>query len=146
MEKQAAQARIDQARSVLRAALVEMARASSGLPARPTLTMIPAAEAEPEVHMAKEDEDAAQKAYRDGLRTGINMASTTVLEVLLQHILATAEDPAALREQLRAEALRQARGLNDGTGRSSPFIEGVRAGAVERVIGFFGPDAPISRQ
>lgn len=138
MVEQAAQARIDRARSTLRTALVEMAKARTGLSGARRLTMIAADKAEPEAQMANEDEDAA-KDYRDGFNTGIEIASMAVLETVLLRILTSAADPYALRLQLRADALRRAGNASFGTGTTTRFIEGARDEAIGRIEGFFGP-------
>lgn len=151
MVEQADKTRIDRSRGSLRTALVEMAKAAKGhrdtvqgLPKPAAPAMFTAADRQGD--MADEREETPEEAHARGQAIGVDLAPNAILEALLHHVLATAADPIGLREQLRAEALAHVKGIHDGTGATSPFIEGVRSGAADRIIGFFGPDAPISRQ
>lgn len=95
--------------------------------------------------MQSEDE-ATQQAYDQGRTDGFSMGGDIVLRVLLQHVIATSDDPAALSRQLLVAANSFAGGINDGTGVDGPMIAGVRAGAIERIAGFFAPARPATRQ
>lgn len=92
------------------------------------------------------DDEAAQQAYDQGRTDGFAMGGDIVLQVLLRHVIATSDDPAALSQRLLADANSFAGGINDGTGVDGPMIAGVRAGAIERIAGFFAPVRPATRQ
>lgn len=93
-----------------------------------------------------ESDDEAAQAYDQGRTDGFSMGGDIVLQVLLQHVIATSDDPAALTRQLLSAANSFAGGINDGTGVDGPMIAGVRAGAIERIAGFFAPIRPARRQ
>lgn len=114
----------------LRAALIGMAKAGTQASLAQQIENHKAA-------MSEETEQTEAKARAQGRAIGIDMGAAAVLRALLHHVIDASADPAALAAHLRSVALAEAAGINDGSGIASPFIEGVRAGAAERVEGLF---------